>query len=334
MAMADVGYFLSSEEHGPRALVRQAQLAQDAGMGSIWISDHLHPWLASQGQSPFVWSVIGGIAATTSLAVTTAVTCPLIRLHPGIVAQAAATSALMLEGRFELGVGTGEYLNEHAFGDRWPPADVRLDMLEEAVELMRRLWTGDEVTWRGRHYVVEDVRLHSLPERAPAVRMSAFGPKAVDLAARIADGFVSTRPDAELLQRYRAGGGRGPAAAGLKVCWGPDKDACVKLAHELWRSSGVPGELSQELRTTNHFEQAAQLVTPESTAQATPCGPEVDPIVEAVREYVDAGFDRIYINQIGPDQEQFFAFYVKELAPALASIGVAADADSSLTAAR
>jgi G6PDH family F420-dependent oxidoreductase len=330
--MTEIGYFLSSEEHGPSELVRQAQLASDAGIGSVWISDHFHPWLDDQGQSPFVWSVIGAIAATTPLAVTTAVTCPTVRLHPAIVAQAAATSALLLDGRFELGVGSGEYLNEHIFGDHWPITDVRLDMLEEAVEVMRALWTGEEIVHRGRHYTVENARLYSLPARPPPVLVSGFGPKATDLAARIADGYVSTKPDEGLVDRYRSHGGRGTASAGIKVCWGPDADECAELAHRRWRTSGVPGELSQELRTPALFDQASSIVTVDSVREHIPCGPKVEPIVEAAQRYVDAGYDRIYINQIGPNQADFFRFFDHELGAGLAAIGVAPDADSSLLA--
>jgi G6PDH family F420-dependent oxidoreductase len=327
--MTEIGYFLSSEEHGPRELVRQAQLASNAGIGGVMISDHFHPWLDEQGESPFVWAVIGAIAATTPLAVTTAVTCPTMRLHPAIVAQAAATASLLLEGRFELGVGTGENLNEHIFGDRWPTADERLEMLEEAVEVMRALWSGGVVTRRGRHYRVEDARLHSLPSEPPAVLVSGFGEHSTDLAASIGDGYINTKPDKELVDRYRRGGGVGLASATLKVCWGADREAAVALAHRLWRSSGVPGELSQDLRTTAHFRQAAQLVTLESTGESTPCGPDPAPMVAAVQGYIDAGFDRIYLNQIGPDQEGFFRFFRQELAPALAELGAAPDADAS-----
>src|SRR6478672_8382695 len=180
--MAEIGYFLSSEEHGPAELVHQARLASDAGIGSVWISDHFHPWLDEQGESPFVWSVIGAIAATTPLAVTTAVTCPTIRIHPAIIAQAAATAALLLDGRFELGVGSGENLNEHILGDRWPITDERLDMLEEAVAVMRELWTGEEVTHRGPHYCVENARIYSRPDVPPKVLVSGFGPKSTSLA--------------------------------------------------------------------------------------------------------------------------------------------------------
>jgi G6PDH family F420-dependent oxidoreductase len=322
---AQIGYALSSEEHTAPELVRHAKLAADAGIRTVWISDHFHPWLHEQGQSPFVWSVIGAIGATTDLTVSTAVTCPTMRIHPAIVAHAAATSATMLDGRFELGVGSGENLNEHILGDTWPLTDVRLDMLEEAIEVIRKLWTGEEVTHRGTHYTVENARLYSLPAAPQPITMSGFGPKATDLAARIADGFVCTSPAKDLVDRYRAGGGKGLTSGSVKICWGADKDDCIKLAHHLWRTSGVPGELSQELRSPALFEQASELVTLESVAEHTPCGPDVGPIVEAVKKSVDAGFDRVFINQIGSNQDEFFAFFTRELAPALAEIGVSTE---------
>ncbi|MCU1401121.1 MAG: class F420-dependent oxidoreductase [Acidimicrobiales bacterium] len=318
----EIGYALSCEEHGPLALVQQARLAEDAGIGSLWISDHFHPWLDEQGQSPFVWSVIGAIAMATRQRVTTAVTCPTMRVHPAVIAQAAATSAVLLEGRFELGVGSGENLNEHVLGDKWPTADERLERLEEAVELIRTLWTGEETTHHGKHYTVENARIYTRPETSPKVLMSGFGPKATDLAARLGDGYMNTSASAELLQRYRKAGGKGTADGSLKVCWGTDKGACAELAHRLWRTGGVPGELSQELRTPALFDQAAQLVTVDAIAEHMPCGPDPAPIVAAAKEFADAGFDRIFITQVGPDQAGFFAFFTRELASALRDIGV------------
>lgn len=318
----EIGYALSSEEHDPLALVHHARMAEDAGIGAIWISDHFHPWLDEQGQSPFVWSVIGGIATSTKLRVTTAVTCPTMRIHPAVLAQATATCAVMLEGRFEFGVGSGENLNEHVLGDRWPIADERLEMLEEAIDVIRILWRGEETTYRGKHYTVENARIYTRPDVPPNVLVSGFGPKATDLAARIGDGYVNTSPATDLVRRYRDGGGRGTADGALKVSWGPDKDDCAKLAHRLWRTGGVPGELKQELRTPALFDQAASMVSVEAMAEHMPCGPDVEPIVKAAKEYVDAGFDRVYITQIGPDQAGFFEFFTRELAPALGDIGV------------
>ena len=186
----EIGFFLSSEEHGPAELVAFAQAAETAGFRSALISDHYHPWLEEQGQSPFVWSVIGALAATTNLRVTTGVTCPTVRVHPAVIAQAAATCATMMPGRFRLGVGSGENLNEHILGNAWPPVRVRLQLLEEAVEIMRQLWEGSIVTAHTEHYTVENARLYTLPEAPPPVLVSAFGAKATEVAARIGDGFV------------------------------------------------------------------------------------------------------------------------------------------------
>lgn len=328
----EIGYFLSSEEHGPKELVAQAQMASDVGMGSVWISDHFHPWLDEQGESPFVWSVIGGIAATTPLAVTTAVTCPTTRIHPAIVAHAAATCSRLLDGRFELGVGTGEYLNEHVLGDRWPTAEVRRAQLAEAVEVMRLLWSGEEVEHHGAFYEVELARLYTRPDTAIPVLVSAFGPKATELAAKIGDGFISTHPTGDLVEQYRAHGGKGPISGGLKICWGADEEECRQLVHRLWRTSGVPGELSQDLRTPALFEQASSIVDVATATEGVPCGPDVDRIAAAVQEYADAGFDRLYINQIGPQQGEFFSMFARELEPVLAGIGAAPDSDASLLA--
>jgi len=327
--MVEIGYFLSSEEHDPKTLTKQAQMAADAGIGSVAISDHYHPWLDDQGHSPFVWTVIGSIAATTPLSVITMVTCPTMRIHPAIIAQAAATSAVALDGRFELGVGSGENLNEHLYGDPWPLADERLDMLVEAIDVMRQLWSGREIIYRGDYYTVENARIYTLPPSPPKILISAFGPKAADAAGKVADGFISTKPDKDTLERYRSKGGRGPAVSTLKICWGPDRDECAKLAHHLWRSSGVPGELTQDLRSPALFEQASQLVTVESMAEKIPCGPSIEPIVDAFKEFIDNGFDRVYINQMGDNQAEFFQFFTRELMPALAELGASPDSDAS-----
>ncbi len=315
--MSQIGYFLSSEEHGPAELVSFAGQAEEAGFASAWISDHFHPWNDDQGQASFVWSVIGGIAATTRLRITTAVTCPTIRIHPAIIAHAAATTAMMMPGRFQLGLGSGENLNEHILGDHWPPTHIRLEMLEEAVAIMRQLWQGGITNHVGTHYRVENARLYSLPEQPPPVLMSAFGPKATAVAARIADGFISTAPDASGIERYRSEGGTGPAQAGMKVCWAADEATARRTAFELWANSGVPGELTQELPMPAHFEQASQLVTEDQVAEVIVCGPDPERHVEMIEKYFDAGFDEVYVSQVGKDQAGFFEFYRKELAPRL-----------------
>ncbi|MER5324142.1 TIGR03557 family F420-dependent LLM class oxidoreductase [Streptosporangium roseum] len=314
--MATFGYFLSSEEHGPKELVRQARLAERAGFEALWISDHFHPWLDAQGNSPFVWSVIGALAEATSLPITTAVTCPLVRVHPAIIAQAAATSAALTGGRFRLGVGTGEALNEHIIDSRWPPASERLEMLEEAVELMRELWSGRLVTHRGTHYDLDTARLYTLPDEPPPVYMSAFGDKAVRLAGRIADGYISTGPSAELVRKFREAGGEGkPAQGGLKVCHAADEAAARKTVHRLWPTQGIKGEASQLLPLPRHFEELAEAVTEEEATASTPCGPDPEVHAQAIREYLDAGFTEVYISQIGEEQDAFFDFYAKEVLP-------------------
>jgi G6PDH family F420-dependent oxidoreductase len=316
--MTDFGYFLSSEEHGPRTLVKQAQRAEAAGFGKVSVSDHFHPWMESQGQSPFVWSVIGGIAATTQLEVTTAVTCPILRIHPAVLAQAAATASASLEGRFRFGVGTGERLNEHVLGQHWPPAGIRREMLAEAVTLMRDLWTGEIITRHGDHYTTENARIFTTPpEGTIPVVVSAFGPESTELAAEIGDGFMSTSPDADNVRRYRERGGRGPAIATIKVCWAEDEAHAKREVHRLWASSGVAGESSQELAMPSHFEQAAELVTPDQMAEKIPCGPDPERHLAAIREHLDAGFDEVHLSQVGDDQEGFLRFWTEELAPKL-----------------
>ncbi|NUT37560.1 MAG: TIGR03557 family F420-dependent LLM class oxidoreductase [Hamadaea sp.] len=313
-----LGLFLSSEEYRPDELVAQAKQAAAAGFEGLWISDHFHPWLDAQGQSPFVWSMIGAVSQVCDLPITTAVTCPIQRIHPVIVAQAAATSAVLTGGRFQLGVGTGEALNESIVGDVWPPAAIRQDMLEEAVELMRALWTGEVVTFDGDFYTVHHARIYTLPETPPPVYVSAYGPRAVEVAARIGDGFVSTRPDARLLSAWREkGGGDKPAQGGMKVCYALDEQEAVRTAHEKWRSSGLPGEMGQILPTPEHFEQASSLVTEEMTAKEFVCGADPKRHLEQIRKYADAGFDELYIAPIGPHHAEMIAFYESEILPAV-----------------
>jgi G6PDH family F420-dependent oxidoreductase len=315
--MSEIGAFLSSEEHGPLDLLQQAKLAEEAGFRSVFISDHFHPWIDQQGESPFVWSVIGAISAATRHRVTTGVTCPTMRIHPAILAQAAATSQILLNGRFVFGVGSGEALNEHILGDRWPSVEVRLKMLEEAIEVIRLLWKGGLVNHHGEYYTVENARLYSVPDQPPPLAMSAFGPVATELAARVADGFITVSPDADLLSLYRTHGGSGPSIAAVKVCWDGDEKTARKLAHTLWPTEGLSGQLNQELPMPSHFEAAAENVTEEMIGDTLACGPDPEKHVKAISAYLDVGFDEVYVNQIGPDQAGFFDFYVRELRPRL-----------------
>ncbi|MEV6197838.1 TIGR03557 family F420-dependent LLM class oxidoreductase [Streptomyces sp. NPDC051920] len=316
--MTTYGYFLSSEEFTPAELIAQARAAEQAGFTALAISDHFHPWNDEQGQSSFVWSMIGALSQVCSLPITTLVTCPTIRMHPAINAQAAATAAVLTGGRFRFGLGTGEALNEHILADPWPEASERMDMLEEAVQVMRRLFTGEQTTHRGRHYTVENARLYTLPAEPPPLYVSGFGPRAAELAGRIGDGFVTMSPDESLVGQFRrAGGGQKPVVGGLKVCWAADRKQAVKTVHRLWPNQQLPGELAQILPTPAHFEQASALVTEEMTSEAVVCGDDKDAHLDAVKQFAAAGFNEVYVNQIGPDQEGFFDFYRTQILPQL-----------------
>jgi G6PDH family F420-dependent oxidoreductase len=313
-----VGYFLSCEEYGPAQLLEQAQLAERSGFEGLWISDHYHPWLDVQGQSPFVWSLIGALSQVCQLPVTTGVTCPTVRIHPAILAQAAATSAVLHSGRFVLGVGSGEALNEHILGDAWPSAAVRLQMLEEAVQVMRKLWSGEFVNHHGPYYTVEQARIYTLPEQPPRVYVSGFGPKSIELAARIGDGYISTQPDADSVRQFRdAGGGDKPVQGGMKACYAADEDEAVRLAYELWPNAAVPGELSQVLPSPKHFEQASTLVQAEAMREAFACGPDPQVHLDRLRQYADAGFDEVYVASVGPHYADMIRFYADEVLPQL-----------------
>ena len=312
-----IGYFLSSEEFSPKDLVAQAVKAQEAGFQDLWISDHFHPWNGEQGHSGFVWATIGAIAeAAPGMGVTTAVTCPTVRIHPAVVAHAAATAAVLLDGRFALGVGTGEALNEHILGDRWPSAPERREMLEEAVEIIRELWSGGVKSHRGRHYVVDHARIYDLPQEPPKILVSGFGPRSIELAARIGDGFVTVGPDADAVEQFRSQAKRGRlTAAGLKVCYDEDEQRAREIVHRLWPNEALPGELAQVLPTPSHFEQASQLVTLDAASEDTPCGPDLEKHIAAIRAYQDAGFDELYIQQIGPGQDEFFKAFSQHVLP-------------------
>jgi coenzyme F420-dependent glucose-6-phosphate dehydrogenase len=314
--MVQIGYALSSEEHTPADLVRHARLAEEAGFPFALISDHYHPWIDRQGHSPFVWSVIGGIAtATEQLHLGTGVTCPIMRIHPAIIAQAAATSAAMMPGRFFLGVGSGENLNEHIVGQRWPEVDVRQDMLEEAVAVMRLLWQGGTQSHHGTYFTVENARLYTLPPEPVPVMVAAAGSKAAELAGRIGDGLIGTAPSKETVDTFTKSGGKGPRYGQLTVCWAPDEARAVQTAHAIWPNSALPGELGQELPTPAHFEQATQLVTPEKIKEEVVVGPDASKYLAKIDEFIQAGFDHVYLHQIGPDQEGFIRFCRQEILP-------------------
>lgn len=313
-----VGYWLSSEEHGPNELVRLAARAEECGFAAAAISDHFHPWTTRQGQSPFVWSVLGGIAhATDRLRVVTGVTAPIIRIHPAIVAQAAATAAVMFDGRFALGVGTGERLNEHVTGAHWPSPDMRRDMLEEAVGVMRRLWSGRTVDHEGAHYAVQRAQLFTLPETPPEVIVAASSTKSVKLAGRIGDGLFALAPSERLVDAFEGSGGHGKRRMGqLHVCWAEREEDARATAHEWWPNAALGGGPLTELAHPRHVEQALALARPEDTAEAVVLGPDAERHVRAIAAFADAGFDEVHVHQAGPDQEGFLRFYEREVLPA------------------
>src|SRR5215216_552584 len=317
--MTAFGYALSCEEHGPNALVECARRAEETGFTFALISDHFHPWIDKQGHSSFVWSVIGGIARETErLRLGTGVTCPTIRTHPAIIAQAAATSAVMTRGRFFLGVGSGENLNEHVVGDGWPAPDERLEMLEEAIEVMRLLWQGGEQTHRGDFYDVVAARLYTLPEEPVEIAVAAARPKAAELAARLGDALINTAPDKELIETFDSGGKAGrPKYGQITMCWAASEEEGAKTACEIWPNAALGGDLGYELPRPEHFEQAAADLTPEDLAEAIPCGPDPDRYLEDIRAYEQAGYTHVYFHQVGYDQDGFFRFWREELQPEL-----------------
>jgi coenzyme F420-dependent glucose-6-phosphate dehydrogenase len=314
-----VGYKLCSEEQSPRELVECARRAEEIGFNFAMISDHFHPWIDRQGQSSFVWAVLGAIAqATERIKIGTAVTCPTVRIHPAIIAQAAATVASMLPGRFMLGLGSGENLNEHIFADHWPEAEVRHAMLEEAVEVIRLLWQGGQQSHYGCYYTVENARIYTLPESLPPIMIAAAGPKAAELAGRIGDGLIATSPDKKVEEQFDRAGGKGkPCYAEMTVCWADDEKKARKTAFECWPNVAIKGELTQVLPAPAHFEQAVKMLREEDVAQQIVCGPDPAPYIEDLQEYEKAGFNHVFIHQIGADQAGFFRFYERELMPRL-----------------
>jgi G6PDH family F420-dependent oxidoreductase len=316
--MNELGYALSSEEHRTADLVTNARRAEETGFGFAVISDHFHPWIDRQGHSPFVWTVLGALAqATERIEIGTGVTCPTVRIHPAIIAQAAATVADLLPGRFFLGVGSGENLNEHIVGARWPSVDVRLEMLEEAIDVIRTLWKGELTSHHGTHYTVENARIYTLPDELPPIHVAGAGAKSAELAGRLGDGYIGTTPEGDTIKAFETAGGRGkPRYGQLTVCWAEDEESARKTALEWWPNLAIPGQLGQELPLPSHFEQAAKLVRGDDMG-VIPLGPDPERHLTSIREYFDAGYDRVYVHQIGPDQDGFFSFYEREVLPKL-----------------
>ena len=314
------GYKLSAEGFGPHELVRQAKLAEASGFDFVEISDHFHPWLDSQGHSPFAWTVLGAIAASTeSVGLATGVTCPTVRYHPAIIAQAAATLAIISDGRFTLGVGSGERLNEHVVGRGFPAVADRQAMLREGLEIIRLLWQGDYQSYRGEYLDLEDARVFDLPDALPVIAVAAGGTDAAELAADLGDGMFGTEPKPELVQAYRDAGGNGPTYGEVGLAWAEDEATAVKAAFESSRWSLTGWKVMSELPNPVNFEASARFVREEDVAAQMPCGPDAAAHLEAIREYERVGYDHVVLANNGPDPDGFMDFFARELKPALAS---------------
>ena len=316
--MTRYGFTLMTELHAPRDLVEQAAMAESAGFEFAAMSDHFHPWLEAQGNSPYAWSVLGAVAQRTErLDLMTMVTCPFVRYHPAVVAQAAATVQILSGGRFTLGLGAGENLNEHVVGEGWPPVAVRHEMLEESIEIMRRLFEGGEHHFRGDHLALEAARLYSLPDTPPPLAVAAGGPDAAKLAGRAGDALITVAPDRSLIDAYREAGGDGPTYGQVALSWAPDESQARHQAWELFRFFAGGWPVMSELPTPAAFEAATQTVREDDVAEMIPCGPQPEPHVEAIRKFVEAGFDHVAVVQAGPDQAGFCRFWEEQLRPKL-----------------
>lgn len=317
--MIKLGYALSSEEHGPNQLITNAQMAERVGFKFLLISDHFHPWVPQQGNSSFVWSVLGGIAqATQRISVGTGVTCPIIRFHPALTAQAAATVADMMPGRFFLGLGTGENLNEHVFDDLWPRIETRQEMLAEAIQIIRELWKGEECSYKGNYFKVRDARIYTLPEKLPPIYMAASGPESAELAAEISDGLISTSFGEEAVKAFKkAGGAEKPRYGMVKVCWAYSQEEARETVKRWWPTSTVSGALHSDLPTPRHFEDVVEAMGEPKVPDDTILGPNPTSYLKAIQTLQENGYDHVYLHQIGPDQEGFFKFFKNELMPLL-----------------
>ncbi|MGY4387537.1 LLM class F420-dependent oxidoreductase [Streptomyces virginiae] len=318
--MVLIGYTMMTEQAGPRELVSHVVGAERAGFDFSVISDHSFPWLESQGHASYAWSVLGAAAqATSRIPLMTYVTCPTFRYHPAVVAQKAATVQILSEGRFRLGLGSGENLNEHIVGAAWPAAHVRLDMLEEAVDIIRRMFTGEYVSHHGAHFDVENARLWDLPDAPPPIGIAVSGTRSCAVAGRQGDLVIATEPRRELLERFDAHGGAGkPKVGQLPVCHDTDRAAAVARAHDQFRWALGGWKVNAELPGPDGFEQAARHTRPDDVAEAIPCGDDVDAFVDAVRPYAEAGFTEVALVQIGgAHQEPFLEWAEAKLLPAL-----------------
>ena len=314
-----LGYKLSTEGFSPQEIIRQAVAAEQAGFDFVEISDHFHPWLDNQGHSGFTWSILGSIAAKTSgVGLMTGVTCPTMRYHPAIIAQAAATMALISDGRFTLGVGAGENLNEHITGEGWPAARIRHRMLREALEIIRLLWQGGYRSYDGEFLSLEDAQVFDLPDTLPQLVVAAGGQASVSLAAELGDGLMATEPRPELVEGYTGGGGAGPRYAEVPLAFAASAGdaAAAVLEKERWFATGWP--VMSELPNPKNFKAASSTVREEDVLQQFACGPDVERHLEVVGQFTEAGFDHLVLHNGGPDPDAFLEFFAGELGPRLA----------------
>jgi G6PDH family F420-dependent oxidoreductase len=316
--MAQFGYKLISETTGPKELVHNARLAEQAGFDFVSISDHYHPWLESHGHSPFAWSVLGAIAQVTErIGITTGLTCPIIRYHPAIIAQAAATIGVMSDGRFTLALGAGERLNEHIVGEGWPPVEHRHGMLREAIEIMRALWGGELITHSDTYFDVEAARIYDLPDKEIQIVVGASGDKSATLAAEVNAGLMAVEPKREIVQEWKSAGGQGPRYGELAMGYAKTEEEGLKLVHRYSRFGALGWNVLSELPGVASFETATQFIKPEDLRDSIPHGPDVDTYVQAIKKFTDAGFDHVVLQSVGPDQESFTRFFKEQLAPKL-----------------
>ena len=312
----DIGYAILCEEHPPERIVAHARAAEEAGFDYLTISDHFHPWRPIQGHAPFAWSVIGALAEATDLPIVTQVTCPIRRYHPAVVAQAAATAARMCGGEFTLGLGTGEALNEHVVGGTWPSPSRRLAMLDEAIDMIATLFSGEETTVHGEFVTVDRARLYTLPEEAPRLAVAASGPASAEVAARHGD-LVSTGPNDALVASYREQGGSGRVLGQATLCFDHDADVAAERMTRRWRHSAMDWSVNAELPTPEAVDTACEHLTRDDIIGSEPMGDDVDALVASVQTYADAGFDSVALHNVGEHHEDFLAFARSELLPVL-----------------
>jgi G6PDH family F420-dependent oxidoreductase len=312
--VVQVGFKLFAENFPPKELVRQAVRAEEVGFDFVEISDHIHPWLENHRHSGFAWSILAAIAARTErIELATGVTCPFIRYHPAVIAQAAATTAILSDGRFTLGVGSGERLNEHVVGRGWPPVHVRHEMLRESLEIIRLLWSGGYHTYRGEHLTLEDAQVFDLPDTPPTIAVAAGGPRAAKLAAELGDGIFATEPRADLVNAYTEAGGSGPSYAEVPLAWAPDEQSAAKSAREIFRFGPLGWKVQPELPNPINFEAATEFVRDDDMLEVFGCGPDPERHLAVAQQFLDAGYDRLALVNAGPDTDGFFDFAREQL---------------------